>query len=555
MSIINSEDYTFNINNSFELEHSRDHVVNDNIDAEITEPIGTPSLDSTSSISDMDVPISQLMNNGSTASSTGSSDTESVSTMNSVQLFQVQDSYEKAVHVMFTQMSAHKGIKLFSQKAIAAMMKILKQLNDGVIPGNPVIKPIPFEELTAKDKKESLEAVNLIAQKRSGKIKGRTCANGRKQQKYLRDDENYSSPTASLESIMTTLVIDAYEGRDIAIADVPGAYLHAEFPENKNVILRMTDIFVDIMCEINEEYKKHIVYEINKQGKKIKCLYVKVLRALYGCLESAFLWYELYSSTHKKLGFVINPYDRCVANKMINGSQCTILFYVDDNKISHVDKDAVTNVINDISKHFGELTVSRGTKHDFLGMDIEIKERKVFISMKNQIVEAIEWGAVQSDRKPATPAADDLFLKNDQAEDLSIERSDNFHSIVQKLLYICKRGRPDIEPALPYLCTRVSKPTIEDEKKLFRVLGYLADTLHDEQIIGADSLENLYMWVDASYATHPNMRSHTGGAMSFGIGILHGKFPKQKLNTKSSTEAELVAVSDYIPYHTWMINF
>ena len=63
------------------------------------------------------------------------------------------------------------------------------------------------------------------------------------------------------------------------------------------------------------------------------------------------------------------------------------------------------------------------------------------------------------------------------------------------------------------------------------------------------------MWVDASYATHLNMRSHSGGAMSFGTGILHGKSTKQKLNTKSSTEAELVAVSDYIPYHIWMIIF
>ena len=67
---------------------------------------------------------------------------------------------------MFTQMSAHKGIKLFDQKAIVAMMKELKQLNDGVIPRNPVIQPIPFEKLTPKDKKEALEAVNIIAQKK-----------------------------------------------------------------------------------------------------------------------------------------------------------------------------------------------------------------------------------------------------------------------------------------------------------------------------------------------------------------------------------------------------
>ena len=64
------------------------------------------------------------------------------------------------------------------------------------------------------------------------------------------------------------------------------------------------------------------------------------------------------------------------------------------------------------------------------------------------------------------------------------------------------------------------------------------------------------MWVDAFYAVHPNMRSHTGGAMSFGRGIVHtSRSSKQKLNTKSSMEAELVAVSNYLPYHIWIIDF
>ena len=166
----------------------------------------------------------------------------------------------------------------------------------------------------------------------------------------------------------------------------------AEFPKDKNIVLRMNDIFVDIMCKVNREYKKHIVYEVNKRGKRVKCLYVMVLRALYGCLESAFLWYQLYSDTLKELGFEINPYDQCVVNKVINGKQCTIVFYVDDNKISHMNESVVMSVIEEISKHFGELTVSRGKKHDFLGMDIEIKDGKVHIGMKDQVVEAIEWG-------------------------------------------------------------------------------------------------------------------------------------------------------------------
>ena len=93
-----------------------------------------------------------------------------------------------------------------------------------------------------------------------------------------------------------------------------------------------------------------------------------MLRALYGCLESALLWYNLYSSTLEKIGFKINPYDRCVANKEINCSQCTVVFYVDDNKVSHKDPQVVNDVIKEISKYFGDLTFTRGTKYNFLGM-------------------------------------------------------------------------------------------------------------------------------------------------------------------------------------------
>jgi len=61
--------------------------------------------------------------------------------------------------------------------------------------------------------------------------------------------------------------------------------------------------------------------------------------------------------------------------------------------------------------------------------------------------------------------------------------------------------------------------------------------------------------VDAAYAVHENMRSQTGGCLSFGRSTVHTKSSKQKLNTKSSTEAELVGLSDYVPYTLWMNNF
>ena len=164
-----------------------------------------------------------------------------------------------------------------------------------------------------EDKTKTLEAVNLIAQKRCGKIKGRTCANGARQRRFVNDDDSFASPAASLEAILTTLMIDAYDERDLAIADVPGAYLHVEFPKNKRVILKLSGDFVDIMCDVNPEYKDHVIFETSKKGRKSKCLYVRVLRSLYGCLESALLWYDLYSSTLQKLGFILNDYDKIIS--------------------------------------------------------------------------------------------------------------------------------------------------------------------------------------------------------------------------------------------------
>ena len=62
-------------------------------------------------------------------------------------------------------------------------------------------------------------------------------------------------------------------------------------------------------------------------------------------------------------------------------------------------------------------------------------------------------------------------------------------------------------------------------------------------------------WIDASYAVHPNMRGHTGGAISFGNGVAHARAGKQNLNVKSSTEAEIVGMSKYSPYNVFIIFF
>ena len=269
------------------------------------------------------------------------------------------------------------------------------------------------------------------------------------------------------------------------------------------VILKIKGQFVDIMCQVNEEYKKDVMFE---NGTKV--LYLKVICAIYGCIRSALLWYNLYSSTLQKEGYVINPYDKCVANKSINGTMCTIVWYVDDNKVSHIDEKVVTDKINKISEYFGELTITRGNQFQFLGMDIEIdrKRKVVKLSMIDQIKEAIEMVGKEIKDNITCPAYRDLFESyKGKSPVLSKEKSEKFHSIVAKLLFITKRTQPDIETAISYLTTRVSKSNEHDWFKMKRVLSFLKYTLNDKRIIGASSLHDLYTWIDAAYAVHDNM--------------------------------------------------
>ena len=78
------------------------------------------------------------------------------------------------------------------------------------------------------------------------------------------------------------------------MADVPNAFIQAEMPTPKEgeerVYMKITGVLVDLLVQLNpEEYGKHVVCE---NGKRV--LYVQVLRALYGMLKAALLWYKKF---------------------------------------------------------------------------------------------------------------------------------------------------------------------------------------------------------------------------------------------------------------------
>ena len=443
-----------------------------------------------------------------------------------------------------TQMSFKEGLRRHGRAAEAALMSEFPQLES-----LEVYEAVNARLLTRAQRRAALRAINLIKEKRCGKIKGRTVADGRPQ-RALYDKSETASPTIATDALILSILIEAYEGRDVATADIAGAYLKALMKDF--VLMRFSGETVRILCEMNPAHKAFVVFENGEQ-----VLYVRLLKALYGCVKSALLWYELFSSTLLQMGFTLNPYDQCVANCKIGGKQCTIGWYVDDTKISHEDPAVVTTIIEQLEAKFGKMTVVRGDKHVFLGMNIAYNRgaRNATITMKDYLLEAIEESGLDITRAAATPAGKDLFDINEAAEPLPTAAADVFHSVTAKLLYVSIRARMDLLLATSFLTTRVSKSTQQDLHKLKRLLEYVHGSIDAEYVIGADDLGKLRTWVDAPYAVHPDCRSHTGGAMSFDRGALACKSWKQKLTAKSSTEAELVGASNYLPHTIWVRMF
>ncbi len=233
-----------------------------------------------------------------------------------------------------------------------------------------------------------------------------------------------------------------------------------------------------------------------------------------------------------------------------------IAWYVDDNKISHENLAVVSIIIEKIEERFGKMTATRGKEHEFLGMHIRyVGKQRAVVTIKSYLAEAIEECEMDIKRTTTTPAKRNLFEVDPKAKPLTKESAETFHKVVAKFFYVAIRARPDILLPVGYLCTRVSASTEQVRAKLKRVLEYINGTMEMEYTVSADSLTKIRAWMDASYAVHPDMRSHTGGIMPLGTGGFVPKSNKQKLNTKSSTEAELVGASDYLPNLLWAKMF
>ena len=214
-------------------------------------------------------------------------------------------------------------------------------------------------------------------------------------------------------------------------------------------------------------------------------------------MKSALLFYRKLVADLSSLGFKINPYDPCVANKIINGKQITICWHVDDLFVGHDDPNVVTKFLDWLAHRYDtddkKLNVVRGHKHDYLGMNLDFsKAGTVNIDMIPYMQKVFNDFPEKITGVQSTPAGDRLFQVRPPAEAtyLPEEQANAFHHTTAQLLFL-SRVRRDIQTTVAFLTTRVKHPDNDDWGKLKRVLKYLHTTRFLRLKLFAASLSNI----------------------------------------------------------------
>ncbi|CAJ1947507.1 unnamed protein product [Cylindrotheca closterium] len=404
----------------------------------------------------------------------------------------------------------NQGLKKFGDDGKDAVDEELRQmlLRD-------CFTPEFVKDMTASERKKAQSAMMLLAEKQFKKtIKGCLVFRGDGTREWLLREDT-ASPTASQEAITTTCVIDTHEGRDVMTLDVPNAFIQTYMPEAKEgedrVYMKITGMMVQILIDMAPEYREYIVLE-NRKG----VIYVRYYVLFMVCCNQ-------FRSDLEAKGFVFNPYDPCVANKVVNEKQQTIRFHVDDLMSSHMDPKVNDDFAKWLNMRYGLIqacTIVRGKIHRYLGMTLDfLVKGKLKIRMDDYVKNMLEDFPIKfnKDSKQETPAGNNL-LEASKGKLLSAEYRHIFHTTVARELYVSKRACLDIHPTITILASRVPEPTESDWKKCVCMMQYMFCTLLYHLTLSAGSLRVMKWMIDASFAVHPDIKSHNGGNLSFGGG-------------------------------------
>jgi len=244
--------------------------------------------------------------------------------------------------------------------------------------------------------------------------------------------------------------------------DIGGAFLCAKIGEEVFLQLdrKMTELAVGYMPKLGEWVQQ-----------EDQTLFVKVDKVMYGLIQSPKLWYKELTQCLVSHGFKICESDECILHKKTqDGKHIILILYVDDILIMLGNRETRLWIGDILEKEYEKITFDGSKKFTYLGMVLTQNDHGFEVSMRSYVEGILELYG-KDVKECVTPAKTNLFMIN-LSPLLNKQEKELFHSIVAKLLYLGKRGRPDILLAVQFLCTHVKALTCDDRRKLEHMLGY-----------------------------------------------------------------------------------
>ena len=163
-------------------------------------------------------------------------------------------------------------------------------------------------------------------------------------------------------------------------------------------------------------------------------------------MVASLLYYRKFVKSLTDIGFFLNPYDLCVAKKMIGGHHMTICFHVDDYKLSHKSSRQMDRMIEYLRKEYesifedgsGKMTIKLSKVHEYIGMTIDYsepgQEKVTMLNYVDEILTAFAKADPKATGTKYSAALENLFVVNEECEKLLTNKSVQFHNLVAKKL-------------------------------------------------------------------------------------------------------------------------
>ena len=344
------------------------------------------------------------------------------------------------------------------------------------------------------------------------------------------------SPTISHLAYATVHQIAIIDRMHKITVDTVGAYLHQVYPTDALPLYLVLSPNVAAAVGLEPGLK----YRIRKY--------------LYGLPDAGIAYYKAYSEHLIAKGYIRSISDPCLFYKLDGATRTYVWTHVDDTFVCSSHRHLLDLFVDKMREKF-EITVVNNVE-EYLGIhmeslpngDVKLTQPKLLESLLEEYGDKV--GEVSKFRNRA-PQRETAPLEDSKA----IPQTDYLH-LLGALIYLCK-SRPDISTAVSFASTYAAAPTEAAFAELIYILQYLRGTQNHGLVLRAGEPNReltLTCFVDASYLTHRDSKSHTGYTLSFGEidthyrveGTFYSKSSKQTLVTTSSTHAEMRAMFSLI---------